>query len=390
MKIVLLPAPPYREIGGVATHVYMLAKGLNQLGECTYLVQGTPQTWFRVPFIRIPEIIIAHFSLYFSRRFRRWIEDFYFIVNALWQTNGKIDILNIQNVQHASLAMILKKLTGCRTVLTVHGYLTYEAETRNWCNVGDKTHQWLWNIEKNGYKRFDAIVCVAKKTVKYVEKFAPHPITLIHNGLDTEAFKPAFEKDKRTILFSGALQEAKGIFDVLKVIQILVENNRHDLFLRVAGTGPQEIEARKYVLEHGLSENVTFLGLVQREKMVEFYQSGALLIFASKQAGITGKSEESFPYSVLEAMACGLPVIAYRTGGLHEQIQDGVNGYLVDSGDTDVLFDRALALFNDEDLRGKMGKAARNICVDNFSNISMAKQYLDVYLGDEVENNEQN
>ncbi len=336
MNIVLLPAPSY--IGGVTTHVVMLSKGLSELGHNVCLIQGTPDTWFRVPFIRLPETIIGRFNLYFSRRYRRWSEDLYLLADTLWKTKGKIQILNIQNVRHIGMAKLLQRMTGCKLVLTVHGYLTYEAETENWCTVGDKTHQWLWAMEKEGYDRFDSIVCVARKTVSYVEKYTSRPIALIPNGLDTNTFKPLVAQSKgisarRTVLFSGALQEAKGIMDVLKAIHILVQDNRSDLLARVAGTGPQEAEARQYALSNGLENNVEFLGLVSREKMADFYQAGTILLFPSKQAGLSGKSEESSPYSVLEALACGVPVVAYRTGGLQEQVRDGVNGYLVESGD---------------------------------------------------------
>lgn len=384
MNIVLLPAPPYKEIGGVATHVYMLAKGLSQLGQNVFLVQGTPDTWFRWTFIRLPEILIGKISVYFSRRYRRWSEDLYFVLDALWKTKGRIHILNIQNVRHIGMAKLLQRMTGCKLVLTVHGYMTYEAETGNWCTVGDKTHQWLWSMEKTGYDRFDAIVCVARRTVSYVAKFTSKPIALIPNGLDTEVFKPAMGLSKgnntrRTMLFSGALQEAKGIMDVLKVLHILVKNNRNDLLLCIAGTGPQEPEARRYVLDSGLENNVAFLGLVKREKMVDFYQAGTILLFPSKSAGLSGKSEESSPYSVLEALACGVPVVAYQTGGLHEQIQEGVNGYLVEPGNMEALAARTGELLDNVELLQKMGEAARTYCVQKFSHIKMAQQYLQVY-----------
>ncbi len=382
MNIVLLPAPSY--IGGVTTHVFMLSKGLRELGHKVFLIQGTPPTWFRVPFIRLPEIIIGQFNLYFSRRYRRWSEDFYFLADTMWKTKGNIAVLNIQNVQHIGMAKLLQRLTGCKLALTVHGYLTYEAETGNWCKIGDATHKWLWSVEKSGYDRFDSIVCVARRTVTHVEKFTSKNIHLIPNGLDTDVFKPPAEIDSvqgspRTMLFAGAIQEAKGIMDVLKVLRLLVGNKRPALLLRVAGTGPQEPEARQFVRDNGLEQNVEFLGLVNREKMVDFYQSGSILLFPSKQAGLSGKAEESSPYSVLEALACGVPVVAYRTGGLHEQVRDGVNGYLVEPGDLDAFAACAATLIDNAELLKQMGAAARLHCVQDFSHIIMARRYVKVY-----------
>jgi len=330
MNIVLLPSPPFEEIGGVSTHVHMLAKGLRELGHEVCVISENPPTWIRVPFIRLPEIILGRVNLYFSRRYRRWAEDAYYIADTLWKTKGKMDVLNIQNVQHVGVARLLRFLTGCRLVLTVHGYLTYEAESRQWCTIGDKTHQWLWTMEKTGYDRVDSIICVGNRAESYVAQFTRQAIVVIPNGLDTEVYKPDSKANVKTtkILFAGMLQAAKGILDAIQVLHILIGRpNMEGVSLRVAGTGPQEALAKQYVADNGLAERVTFLGAVRKDKMPDFYRQGDVLLFPSQQAGLSGKSEESSPYSVLEAMSSGLPVIAYRTSALEEHVQDGITGY---------------------------------------------------------------
>ena len=193
MNIVLLPSPSFAQLSGVSTHVHMLAKGLRAQAHNVFVIQENPLRWFRWPFLRLPEWILGQVSLYHARRYRRWVEDRYYAVNALWQTKGAIDVLNVQNVQHIDAAKLLQYLTGCKIVLTVHGYLTYEAEERKWCAVGDKTHQWLWRAEKNGYGQFDSVVCVGRRLGSYVEQFTGKTATVIHNGLDMDFYHPVGE-----------------------------------------------------------------------------------------------------------------------------------------------------------------------------------------------------
>jgi glycosyltransferase involved in cell wall biosynthesis len=384
MRIVLFPAPPYQEIGGVATHVHMLANGLEAVGNQVVVINENPPDWVRIPFIRIPEILLSKLNLYYSRRFRRYAEDLYYALSVMWQTKGKLDVINVQNVQHADIAKKIKQWTGCGFILTVHGYLTYEAEARRWCQVGDCTHRWLWSLETSGYTKPDSIVCVASKTRTYVEKFSTKNIHLIYNGIDTSVFFPDPERAGRrrgqaTVLFAGILQEAKGIMEALEIIRRLTANTNLPVLFRVAGNGPQANEARQFVQKHGLGKYVEFLGAVSREHMPDYFQSGDILLFTSKQAGLSGCAEESLPYSVLEAMSCGVPAVAFNTGGLGELIVHGETGFLCEPGDTQLGAEYLLKLIENVDLMNKMRDKCRQLCVDRFSHYFMAQQYMNVY-----------
>lgn len=383
MNIVLLPSPPFEEIGGVSTHVFMLAKGLGDLGHRVFVVREYPPRWFRWPFFSLPERLLGNVSLYLSRKYRRTVEDLYFALDALWKTKGRMDVLNMQNVQHAGIVKWLRRITGCKAILTVHGFLTYEAESRKWCAVGDKTHQWLWALETTGYDEFDEIVCVGSRAGNYVRQFTSKPITIIPNGLDTGLFRPGSEerysKPKIHILFVGLLQPAKGILDAIQALHVWVADYKLDVVLRVAGTGPLELEVRRYVAEHGLEERVVFMGALRKEKMPDFYRSGDILVFPSKHAGVSGKSEESSPYAVLEAMSSGLPVVGYRSRALQDLVQDGVTGYLVEPGDIGAMAGCLRKLCLDMALRHRMGQAARMYCEQNYSQKIMAQRYLKVY-----------
>lgn len=387
MRIVIFPAPSNQEISGVGTHVRMLATGLEFLQNEVFVIDKNPPEWFRIPFIRIPEILFAKMNLYYSRRFRRCVEDLYYTFVALWKTKGAIDVINVQNVQQAGISRIIQKWTRCRLLLTVHGYMTYEAEASHWCEVGDRTHRWLWGMETSGYEKPDAIICVASKTKKYVETYSTKTIHLIHNGIDTNLFFPPEAGVKQTgagvtILFSGLLQQAKGIMEALEVVRRIVKQGNRVVFFRIAGNGQQADEALQYVKRHGLEDYVEFLGALNKDQMPDFYRSGEILLFTSKQAGLSGCAEESLPYSVVEAMASGVSVIAFGTGGLGELVLDGVTGYLCEPGDIGQVVVSVEKLLDEPQKRQTFSENSRNYCIKKFSHVNMAREYLAVYAAE--------
>jgi glycosyltransferase involved in cell wall biosynthesis len=111
--------------------------------------------------------------------------------------------------------------------------------------------------------------------------------------------------------------------------------------------------------------------------MPDFYRSGDVLLMPSGTRG-SGLSEEPFGYTALEAMACGVPVIAYRTGGLPELIEDGRTGLTVPAGDTGEMARAALRLA-DGDLRGQLARNARAAVEARFTSRHMAEQFAAVY-----------
>jgi glycosyltransferase involved in cell wall biosynthesis len=88
---------------------------------------------------------------------------------------------------------------------------------------------------------------------------------------------------------------------------------------------------------------------------------------------------EGLPYTLLEAMALGTPVIASRVGGLAETLQDGATGLLIEPGDTLALADAIRKLIADPSLRARLGDAAQRLQRANYSLEAMAGGYLDVY-----------
>lgn len=387
MNIVLLPSPPFEEIGGVSTHVYMLANALRELGHNVEIIPDRPPKIYRALFVALPVRVINIFSVYYARKYVYYTNAFFYMVNAIIKAKfGSIDIINFQNVQHISIAYWLKKLTGCKTVLTVHGFLTYEAEAGNWCLPGDEMYKWLWKLETTGYDKFNSIIGVSKKIATYINKFTSKKITVIYNGLNTDIYIPLKKKSANGVrlLFAGVLESHKGVRDALEAVNILVHNNKKKVTLFIAGSGYEENYVKEYIDNNRLANHVKFFGSLDKRKMPDFYASGDIFICPSKTRGISGQGEEPFGYTALEAMSCGLPVVAYNTGGLKEQIVHGETGFLVEQGNIKELVDKITALIDSEDLRNEMSQKARKRVIDHFSHQAMAQQFLNVYKAEVV------
>jgi glycosyltransferase involved in cell wall biosynthesis len=117
--------------------------------------------------------------------------------------------------------------------------------------------------------------------------------------------------------------------------------------LEFVGDGPERESLAALAGALGLTDRVAFLPWQPREALVARYQGAHLLALASY--------EEGMPNVVLEAMACGLPILGTRIGGTEELVSDGDNGLLVPPGDEAALAGALAALVEDDDLRARMG-----------------------------------
>ena len=384
LKILLVPSPPYEEIGGVSTHVYMLARGLRDLGHDVHVTESRPSRPYRAPFVTFPALALGTFSRYLSYRWALAANHLYYLIEGLSASRFRPDVVNIQNVQHMTMARRMRALTGCGVVLTMHGYLTTEAEQSGQCVRGDDFWHWLRTREVRGYLDADRIVAVSSNIATYIrEGFEHAPIRVVHNGIDTGIFRPQKEQSDKTrpsglrLLFAGWLEPQKGLVDAIEALATM----RHagvDANLAVAGDGYERERARSLAAELSVESAVDWRGTLPKSAMPSFYTSGDVLLMPSRTRG-SAREGESFAYTALEAMACCIPVVAYNTGGLPELIKNGRTGVLVPEGDKQALADAAL-LFVDEALKRRMGLDARRLVEDNFSVPVMARRFIKVYM----------
>jgi glycosyltransferase involved in cell wall biosynthesis len=147
------------------------------------------------------------------------------------------------------------------------------------------------------------------------------------------------------LAFAGRLTEQKSLGVALEALSRV-----EDVALVVAGDGPERAALERRARELGLGARVRFVGPKPREDV--------LALFAGADATILSSSWENFPHTVVESLAVGTPVLATRTGGVAEVVEDGRNGLLVDAGDVEGLADAIRRYFADGDLRRRLRSAA--------------------------------
>lgn len=159
----------------------------------------------------------------------------------------------------------------------------------------------------------------------------------------------------RVVIAAGRLSEEKGI-DRLIPIWAAIEDEYPDWSLRIFGNGPEKEHLARLIETNGL-KNVALLPAtphIQAEML-----RASILVSTSRYEG--------FGMAILEAMQCGLPVIAYRAkGGPGEIIDQDTTGFLVDDGDADAFVDRLRRLITDRDLRLSMGRAGKRLSYEKF------------------------
>ncbi len=199
---------------------------------------------------------------------------------------------------------------------------------------------------------------------------------VVHNGLNWDYFpKSQPEKisnvsnDEFKVICVAALIQEKGIEDILEAISMLKESVP-GIYLTLVGAGRDQDLFENIVISKGLEKNVVFLG--SRDDVPK-------LLFGSDVAVIPSRWGEAFGFTVIEAMAAGLPVVATSVGGIPEIIEHEKTGLLVPKERPDEIAQALLRLQKDKTLRLDLGKNARQLVKDYFNVKRVYEQQLGYY-----------
>lgn len=203
-----------------------------------------------------------------------------------------------------------------------------------------------------------------------------HKVTHIINGVDADRFRPLEEKfsrrrelelptDMPLVGIVGRLNAVKDHATLLKAFATVPEA----AILVVVGDGPLAGELRQLSTELGIFEKVLFLG--GRNDVEQILPCLDLFVLSSIAEGISN--------TILEAMACGLPVIASNVGGNPELVADGVSGSLFPAGEVRTLSQLMTTYLDDAALRNAHGEAARGRVEEEFSLDAMVDKYDQLY-----------
>jgi len=210
-------------------------------------------------------------------------------------------------------------------------------------------------FEKLAYKFADKIIVTRDEDKQYIVqkyKICSKKITVIPNWVDIELFKPMEEiaKEANRIIFVGRLEKQKNVLSLVRAVKTIPNAK-----LYIFGSGSLENEVRKEI--EGFS-NIRLMGVIPHEKLPYELNKSEIFILPSLYEG--------HPKALLEAMACGLPVIGSKVEGIREIIEDGINGLLCDPTPEDIR-KKIISLLSDKSLRKRLGKTARSFIMENYS-----------------------
>jgi len=206
-------------------------------------------------------------------------------------------------------------------------------------------------------------------------------IEVIYNGCDSDMF--AFKKGDRdrvrdslgihrkdkVVIFVGSISRSKGIFELIKAYEKVCAGTP-GLHLFLVGNGPEEYFPG-FENMHTARGRIHQLGHLPQPDIARYLNAADIFVLPSHSEGV--------PNVILEAMACSLPVIATKVGGIPEIVKNGITGYLIEKGDPDALASAIGVLIRRNELAKNMGCEGRKIIENNFQWERNAKRVLKIY-----------
>ncbi len=222
-------------------------------------------------------------------------------------------------------------------------------------------------------KRVDAVVAVCKQSTRELINggFSGERIAEIPNGVDLDRFAqrpPRRGLKVPTITFVGRLDRYKGVDFLLEAFKRVLSRGSNSRLL-IVGSGPDETLLKDKAVRLHLEENIQFLG--KREDVFSLLLDSDIFVLPTLSEGMSNV--------LLEAMACGLPVVATTVGGNCDLISNRHNGILVPPGDSGTLGEALMEILHDAPLARQLGDKARKTVQENYSMESITDRYLALY-----------
>lgn len=195
---------------------------------------------------------------------------------------------------------------------------------------------------------------------------------VIPNIIDLGVFNPGLSRqsaEKFTVAVTRNLEPIYGLDTAIRSIALAREKVPH-IQLKIAGSGPQRPELEQLVADLGLGDTVVFLGRLERASVVELYQASDVMLNSS--------TVDNMPNSVLEAMACGVPVVSTNVGGVPYMVRDGETAVMIAPSDETAMANAIVDLAVDSSKRETLAKNGREEVLQ-YDWQRVKTQWLDLY-----------
>ena len=357
------------DIGGAQVHVRDLAVGLRRRGHDITVLAGGRGKFFE----ELSARGIAHRSIRNlvmpiapAKDVLATVE----IMRALHKIQP--DVVATHSAKAGLLGRIAAAALGLPVTFTPHGW-----------SIGDRISARKGKV----FRRIESMastissriinVCDYEVDLALQSRVArSHKLAMVYNGLPSleDNLRADVSKDPPRLVMVARMAEPKDhptLFRSLAGLQHLAWK------LDLVGDGPLEARLRAQALQLGIADRINFLG----------FCDDAASHLAAAQVFVLASRSEAFPYSILEGMRAGLPIVATRVGGIPEAVVDGQTGLLAQPGNVEELQQQLARVIGDAALRKRLGDTSRLRFEEHFTFEKMLLNTLNVYqeiVGDRV------
>jgi len=286
--------------------------------------------------------------------------------------NEKLDLLHVHYAIPHSISAILaresiKDHRSLPVITTLHGTdITLVGADRSYLP-----------ITKYALEQSDGVTAISNYLKQAtIEHFGFERIEVIPNFVCPEDYKPKIDCDLRELLTPDGspvlvhvsnFRPVKRPVDCIEIFARVLKQTKARLVM--VGDGSERTNCIHRARCLGVDDQCIFVG--KQPNIVDYLCASDVLLLPSEQ--------ESFGLAALEAMACELPVIASRVGGIPEVVTDGETGFLSLVCDVDKMADDVVRLVADKKFRRQMGRAARASAIERYSTHKIIPQYIEFY-----------
>ncbi|GIU71700.1 MAG: glycosyl transferase family 1 [Candidatus Nitrosocaldaceae archaeon] len=301
----------------------------------------------------------------------------------------KFDLIHSNFPSSPDLLYLLLKNAKIPVIATIHGTINMLKDTIIKALNNSTDNRLYLDASEKAILRYNKFLNIAEKLyIKHVDHFiavseyaksllSVNNVSVVHHGIDPNLFSYKENKDEHiSILFISRFALHKGIRVLLDAIPLILREIP-DAKIMIAGNTDNKytIDKLKKVLPN---KNAEYIGFVEN-------YTDLPMIYKKASIFISTSFEDLLGFRLLEAMSCGVPVIATDIGGVPEVIRDGFNGFLFKPNDHKTLAEYISLLTNDYRLRNKLRKNARDTIEQRFTAKRMSDDTTKIY--DEVINN---
>jgi glycosyltransferase involved in cell wall biosynthesis len=266
--------------------------------------------------------------------------------------------------------LLISKVFGRKVLFQLHGGSLVLLCTNNLVRL----------LVRSIFSLPDAVVLLASSELKdFDEQIGKcDRLSIIANAVDISEYQhpPAREHSGNALRlgFLGRLIRTKGVFEAMRAIELLrADPQFHDVELRIAGSGPEADQIAKYISDRNLAANVKIIGALHGNAKVDFLRQIDLLLFPTYHL-------EGLPYTILESLAAGTPVISTKIGGIPDVVTDGVHGKLIDNHSAGEVARALRELANSHERLREMSKnclewATRQLGLDR-----LGREFAELYV----------